>query len=110
MPKHHKYGPLGAHLKRLAPDHSDVTLTFAEIERIIEARLPQGAHSEPFWIGVPPGKPPPRARAWLNAGFIAQPDAARERVRFHRQQTAVRPPQPGAAATRAGVPRPGERR
>ena len=34
MPIKDKYAPLGVHLKRLAADHSDVTLTFAEIERI----------------------------------------------------------------------------
>jgi hypothetical protein len=92
MPKEHKYQPLGAHLKRLAGEHSDVTLTFAEIERIIGARLPRGAHAEPFWIGVH-GKPPPRARAWLNAGFVAQPDVARERVRFHRLSAPARRPE-----------------
>ena len=92
MPKQHKYVPLGAHLRRLAAEHSDVTLTFAEIERIIDARLPQGAHAEPFWIGAQ-GKPPPRARAWLSAGFIAQPDPARERVRFHRQAAPARRPE-----------------
>jgi hypothetical protein len=91
MPKQDKYVPLGAHLRRLAADHSDVTLTFVEIERIIDARLPQGARAEPFWIGAN-GKPPPRARAWLNEGFIAQPDAARERVRFHRQAAPARRP------------------
>ncbi len=95
MPVKDKYVPLGAHLRRLAGEHSDVTLTFAEIERIIGARLPQGAQSQPFWSGVH-GKPPPRARAWLAAGFVAQPDPQHGRVRFHRQAPAARP-QPAAA-------------
>jgi hypothetical protein len=84
MPIKDKYVPLGAHLRRVAGDHSDLSLTFAEIERIIGGTLPQGARSAPFWEGVN-GRPPPRARAWLSAGFVAQPDLARERVRFHRQ-------------------------
>src|SRR4051794_14212947 len=83
MPLRDKYVPLGAHLRRLSADHSDVTLTFAEIERIIGVRLPQGARNAPFWEGVN-GKPPPRARAWLAVGYVAQPDPQRERVRFHR--------------------------
>jgi hypothetical protein len=90
MPLKDKYQPLGAHLRRMAADHSDLSLTFAEIERIIGARLPQGARSLPFWQGVN-GKPPPRARAWLAAGFVAQPDLAHERVRFHR---VAQPPRP----------------
>jgi len=90
MPLKDKYQPLGAHLRRVASEHSDLSLTFAEIERIIEARLPQGARGAPFWEGVK-GKPPPRARAWLAAGFVAQPDLARERVRFHRIAQQQRP-------------------
>ena len=92
MPKQDKYAPLGAHLRRAAPERSDVSLTFSEIERIIEERLPQGARAEPFWIGVH-GKPPPRARAWLNAGWVAQPDLSHERVRFHRLAVAGRRPE-----------------
>ncbi|HLZ73198.1 MAG TPA: hypothetical protein VKV26_25110 [Dehalococcoidia bacterium] len=94
MPIKDKYLPLGAHLRRLAGEHSDVTLTFAEIERIIGASLPRGSQSVPFWQGVH-GKPPPRARAWLAAGFVAQPDLAHSRIRFHRQAPAARGPQPG---------------
>ena len=94
MPIKDKYLPLGAHLRRLAGEHSDVTLTFAEIERIIGMRLPQGAQSVPFWQGVN-GKPPSRARAWLAAGFVAQPDLAHGRIRFHRQAPAPRGSQSG---------------
>lgn len=108
MPIKDKYAPLGAHLRRLAADHSDVTLTFAEIERLIGTALPQGARSNPFWEGVH-GKPPPRARAWLAAGFIAQPDPQHSRVRFHRQQTAAGS-RPGAPTARGGSAQPGGRR
>jgi len=103
MPLKDKYLPLGGHLRRIAADHSDITLTFVEIEKIIGARLPQGASRAPFWEGVK-GKPPPRARAWLAAGFVAQPDPQRGRVRFHRQT----PPRPGVATTR-GAPQQGGR-
>jgi hypothetical protein len=89
MPVNGKYLPLGEHLRRLAQDHSDVTLTFVEIERVLGVRLPQGARSVPFWEGVH-GKAPPRARAWLSVGFVAQSDVQRERVRFHRQAPQAR--------------------
>ena len=108
MPIKDKYAPLGVHLRRLAAERSDVTLTFAEIERLIGTTLPQGAHSNPFWEGVH-GKPPPRARAWLTAGFVAQPDPQHGRVRFHRQQAAVGG-RPGAASGRGGSTQPGGRR
>ncbi len=104
MPMKDKYEPLGAYLRRQATEHSDVSLTFAEIERIIGTTLPQGAQAAPFWQGMH-DKPPPRARAWLRAGYVAQPDVQHGRIRFHRQA-------PAAAAARPldrGV-RPGERR
>lgn len=99
MPVSGKYLPLGEHLRRLTQDRSDVTLTFVEIERIIGTRLPRGAHSAPFWEGVR-GKPPSRARAWLGAGFVAQSDVLRERIRFHRR--AAQATRPGGAHVRGG--------
>jgi hypothetical protein len=105
MPIKEKYAPLGAHLRRLAAEHSDITLTYAEIERIIGVRLPRGAQSNPFWEGVH-GKPPSRARAWLQAGFVARPDVQHQRIRFHRQAPAARPAVPAAR----GGQQPGGRR
>jgi hypothetical protein len=101
MPIKDKYGPLGAYLRRQGGDHNDVTLSFAEIERIIGVRLPHGSQSLPFWQGVN-GKPPPRARAWMGAGFVAQPDPLHGRIRFHRQAAG------GRSAERSA--RPGDRR
>ncbi len=101
MPIKDKYLPLGAHLRRLAGEHSDVTLTFAEIERIIGAPLPRGSQSVPFWQGVH-SKAPPRARAWLDAGFVAQPDLTHGRIRFHRQAPAARTPPAAARGQQPG--------
>ncbi|MHB8577589.1 MAG: DUF7662 domain-containing protein [Dehalococcoidia bacterium] len=112
MPPKEKYAPLGSHLRPLAAEHSDVTLTFAEIERIIGTSLPRGAMNPPFWQGVN-GKPPSRARAWISAGFVAQPDPVRSRVRFHRQTAApARPSQSPVARPAAahGASRSGDRR
>jgi len=107
MPIKDKYEPLGAHMRRLAADRVDISLTFAEIERIVGTRLPQGAQNSAFWLGVK-GKAPSRARAWIAAGFVAQPDVTHGRIRFHRQQAAPSPRLSGAAP-RQTVPQPSGR-
>ncbi len=102
MPIRDKYAPLGTYLRRQGTDHNDVTLGFAEIERIIGTALPRGARNVPFWQGVN-GKPPSRARAWLDAGFVAQPDPQHGRIRFHRQPSSASRPveqRPGRAGDR----------
>jgi hypothetical protein len=111
MPIRDKYEPLGAYLRRQGADHSDISLTFAEIERIVETLLPQGAQSAPFWQGVN-GKMPPRARAWTRAGYVAQPDVQHGRIRFHRQAAGPAAARPVDRAPRPAerAPRPGERR
>ncbi len=104
MPIRDKYEPLGVYLRRQAGEHSDISLTFAEIERIIECPLPQGAQAAPFWQGVN-GKVPPRARAWSRAGYVAQPDVQHGRIRFHR----LAAPSPPVRSTDRAA-RPGDRR
>lgn len=104
MPTRDKYEPLGAYLRRQAGEHSDISLTFAEIERIIETSLPRGAQSAPFWQGVN-GKAPPRARAWGRAGYVAQPDVQHGRIRFHRLANLT----PSVRPTDRSI-RPGDRR
>jgi len=47
-------------------------------------------------------KAPPRARAWLDAGFVAQPDLTHGRIRFHRQAPAARTPPAAARGQQPG--------
>jgi hypothetical protein len=66
-----KYEPLELHLRFLGAHTSDVTLSFAEIERILGAPLPVSARTHrPWWGNQKNSKVRPQAHAWLSAGFI----------------------------------------
>jgi hypothetical protein len=64
-PSKYKYVPLAAYLAALSPETMTVTLTLAELERIIKDDLPARARTSAFWTAG-------RARAhavWFDAGW-----------------------------------------
>ncbi|APH73779.1 DUF7662 domain-containing protein [Aquibium oceanicum] len=75
-----KYHPLFEHL--LFSGQGEMTMTFAEIESIIHARLPPSARRrEEWWSNSPSGHS--QARAWMRAYYkTARVDLARETVSF----------------------------
>lgn len=75
-----KYHPLFEHL--LFNGHGQVTMTFAEIEGVLDARLPPSARSrEEWWSNSPNGHS--QARAWMRAGYeTSQIDLAGQKVTF----------------------------
>lgn len=62
-----KYDPLYNYL--LHRKEQNVTLEFAEIENIINAKLPKSAYIHTQWWGNSNTKEHPHSRAWLDAGF-----------------------------------------
>jgi hypothetical protein len=61
-----KYHPLFEHL--LYSGHGQATMTFAEIESVIGARLPPSARTRAeWWSNSPSGHS--QARAWMRAGY-----------------------------------------
>ena len=65
-----KYEPLELYLRAVPAPIRDVTLSFAEIERILGASLPPSALSHrPWWENQKDSKSRPQAHAWLSAGF-----------------------------------------
>ena len=83
-----KYDSLGAFLKRwnIRYDAEGVELTFAQIEGIINALLPNAAAKPGWWqVDGASGRLAPHQRAWVDAGFdvIAEPHA--ERVYFKKR-------------------------
>ncbi len=85
------YAPLGTYLAGLPASQAEVTLTFAEIERIIGRRLPDSArnHRE-WWANQEHGS---RAYHWQDAGFKTGPvNMTGETVRFSRDAAASRRP------------------
>ena len=61
-----KYAPLGRYLAEQPPEIREVTLTLAEIERIIGAPLPAQARMVRWWNS---GRAARHAQAWLLAGW-----------------------------------------
>jgi hypothetical protein len=66
-----KYEPLELHLRAVPAGTKELTLSFAEIERILGAPLPASAKSHrPWWGNQKDSKTRPQAHAWLSAGFL----------------------------------------
>jgi hypothetical protein len=63
-----KYSPLGSYLTRRQQPISYVTLSFAEIEKIIGDKLPFSAFEHQHWWSNTVSRA--QAKAWLNAGWI----------------------------------------
>jgi len=80
-----KYRPLFVFLRRWKNKHGrhDLELSFAEIEGIINALLPNSATAAEWWGNEPTEERGcVQSRAWTEAGFEAHPIAGAERVRF----------------------------
>ncbi len=78
-----KYQPLADFLK--AQDADEVPLTFAQIERLLGARLPASAYDYAAWWANDDGKSHVQAKAWLEAGFTTERvSAAQKRVVFRK--------------------------
>jgi putative restriction endonuclease len=81
-----KYTPLYDYLMRINPQTTELTLTFQQIEDIIDAKLPPSAHRHQEWWHNERGLTRHvQATAWLSAGWKA--DAVNQQrgwVRFRR--------------------------
>ena len=76
-----KYLPLATFLRRQKTE--TVTLTFAEIERIVSGILPK-ASAHPVWWQADAASSQPQQRAFAQSGFTAEVDPRAETVRFSR--------------------------
>ena len=77
-----KYTPLQKHLK--AQSGAQISMSFADIERLIGAKLPPSARKHRPWWSNHPGNSV-ITRAWLNAGYKSeQVDMKRECLVFCR--------------------------
>jgi hypothetical protein len=90
-----KYEPLAKFLRDQRT--SEVSLTFAEIERIVGAKLPPKAqHHRAWWSNNPSNNV--MTKVWLAAGFRSeQVDLEGRRLKFRRVGTSSAPPSSGSA-------------
>ena len=75
-----KYTPLETYLRDLPANQRKVTLSFEEIEGIIDARLPSSAYEYQQWWDHEKEGNHVTGRAWANAGWKV------ESVDFNRKQ------------------------
>lgn len=81
------YAPLEQFLQNYPAHLPELTLTFAEIEQIIDHALPASAHNHhAWWANQANYQNRPQARAWMGAGFrIAEVQRPNGWVRFVRE-------------------------
>ena len=78
-----KYDPLKSFLSGQAADRAPIS--FAEIERLVGAPLPNSKRHPAWWSNTPSNNP--MTRAWLAAGYeTEQVDTAAQRLRFRRTE------------------------
>lgn len=79
-----KYDPLHGHLRRQKVAEFD--MTFAEIERVLGAMLPNSAARPQWWANVVEAHTAHvQRRAWRDAGYDAFLIVGADRVRFRRR-------------------------
>ncbi len=64
-----KYTPLENYLRSLPESQGEVILSFEQIERIINAKLPPSAYEYQVWWANEKEGNHVNARAWANAGW-----------------------------------------
>jgi hypothetical protein len=85
-----KYSPLGEFLQRQRA--VEISMTFTEIERMIDAKLPASSlQYQPWWANDPSHV---QGKVWLDAGFrTEQVDLGNRKVVFRRvDQSSIQPP------------------
>ena len=78
--KANKYDPLRRFLS--ADTAAPLTLSFAQVEQILGAKLPPSAYVRAAWWSNETDPTHSQCKAWLSAGLKAQLDRLHERVTF----------------------------
>lgn len=82
-----KYTPLEKYLSDLPESTREITLTFAQIEKILAGKLPPSAHEDRRWWDHETEGNHVNTRAWANAGWkIESLDVNAKWVKFVRAQ------------------------
>jgi len=80
-----KYTPLEKYLRDLPANQKEVALSFEQIEKILNAKLPASAHEDQRWWDHETEGNHVNKRAWANAGWEIQSiDVSRKQARLVR--------------------------
>ena len=81
-----KYTPLEHYLRDLPVTQKEVTLSFEQIERILNDKLPSSAYQYQAWWANQKEGSHVEAFAWMDAGWlVGTVNFTEKRVRFARQ-------------------------
>ena len=82
-----KYDPLEMYLLCLSGSQNEITLSFGQVENIIEDLLPPSAYAHRAWWSNDKAGQHVNARAWLDIGWkVDQVNQTEHWVRFTRQR------------------------
>lgn len=84
-----KYDPLARYLR--SRSEQELTVTFTEIERIIDATLPPSAREQPVWWrnDLTPYRCSVQSRAWVGSGYATEAiDIDEQQVTFRKKTLA----------------------
>ena len=81
-----KYTPLEHYLRGLPESQREVTLPYAQIERILNDKLPPSAHKhQAWWANQVKTGTHVESQAWMDAGWkVDSVNFNQKWVRFHR--------------------------
>ena len=80
-----KYTPLEHYLRTLPGDQASITVSFEQIERILNDKLPPSACEHRAWWENERDGMHTHAHAWMNAGWLVDSlDQTGRMVRFRR--------------------------
>lgn len=80
------YAPLERYLRDLPGDHEEITISFEQIERILNVPLPPSAYQDHAWWGNQKQGTQVEAIAWMDAGWMVDTVDLHEKwVKFVRQ-------------------------
>ena len=80
-----KYTPLEDYLRDLPANQKEVVLSFEQIEKILNAKLPASAYEDQRWWDHETEGNHVNKRAWANAGWeIESVDVSRKQARLVR--------------------------
>lgn len=80
-----KYTPLEKYLRELPANQKEVALTFEQIERILNSKLPSSAYEDRRWWDHETEGNHVNKRAWANAGWkIESVDVNKKQARLVR--------------------------
>ncbi|PWG03534.1 DUF7662 domain-containing protein [Sphingosinicella humi] len=77
-----KYDPLRDHLAELGKE--TLTMTFSEVGRCVGGLPKSSEIHRAWWANEANPHGHVQARAWMDAGYAAEPDMARRRVTFRK--------------------------